>query len=650
MSSTEFGWESLLHTDVPRECKLQRALFTTYDRAEECLLAEHLLPELLRLDRDPKSEGAERKYFLIELYERLKQLHDRIVVVSSMTREEGEADKGESGTYGWIWRSIRHLKVGNRGMAVQHAKLWMLHWGADGDGDKYLEIVVSSANLTRSAFKAQLQGAWRVCLKLETQSSEAKRRSWGVLPEFLRELALSAGEDGPLDPFVELLGRTYCPGGVTFVASVPGTYTRQELRRTPWGAAGLREITPAGRGSVSVGILAPFVGSWNVDALNRWCAAFEGAPDRLSLIWIDENHPWARNWILPEDTLNTLTEMDATLLHLLYEPNDSEATDLFHEEHRDVRDRWSHAKVYSFRRGNSRRLLVTSANFSPAAWGRQKDNGELTIDNFELGVCIEQAVWPLFDNLEPFERAHDAATVSELSGRGSAVILWARAVWDGKRIDVACRCEAKGDLKGEIKSGVEWTPITSWMSGDRGNLHTARLPWTDSERPPLLVQLTCEKETVSIPVFDERPSRDREDTLPPELDGDPEDMQRMRDELLFEQYGGRVAEEDEGKASTNGDEKKNGDSRIPDSFTVPAFDLARQHLRVVENWADRVKRIGTRDAEEFERELLRRDGELLIEAFKRQTEREGEKEAARAIGPKLAAEELTLRLKHFREA
>ncbi len=353
---------------------------------------------------------------------------------------------------------------------------------------------------------------------------------------------------------------------------------------------------------------------------------------------------------MPETTLHSLTEVNATLLHLRHEPNDSEATDLFHEEHRHADDRWSHAKVYSFRRGNSRRLLVTSTNFSPAAWGRQKHNGELTIDNFELGVCIEQAVWPLFDNLEPFERAHDAATVSELSGRGSALILWARAVWDGKRIDVACRCEAKGDLKGEIKSGVEWTPITSWTSGDRDNLHTARFPWTDSERPPLLVHLTCEEETVSIPVFDERPSRDREDTLPPELDGDPEDMQRMRDELLFEEYGGRVADEDEGEAPRNGDGKKNGDSRSPDSYTVPAFDLARQHLRVVENWAERVKRIGTRDAEEFERELLRRDGELLIEAFKRQTEREGEKEAARAIGPKLAAEELTLRLKHFREA
>ena len=53
---------------------------------------------------------------------------------------------------------------------------------------------------------------------------------------------------------------------------------------------------------------------------------------------------------------------------------------------------------------------------------------------------------------------------------------------------------------------------------------------------------------------------------------------------------------------------------------------------------------------EFERQVLRRDGELLIEAFKRQAERDGKKGPAWAIGARLAAEELTLRLKYFPEA
>ena len=57
MSSDEFEWESLLHTDAPSGCSLKAALFTTYDRADERLLAEHLLPLLLKLSREPDGEA-----------------------------------------------------------------------------------------------------------------------------------------------------------------------------------------------------------------------------------------------------------------------------------------------------------------------------------------------------------------------------------------------------------------------------------------------------------------------------------------------------------------------------------------------------------------------------------------------------------------
>ena len=163
MSKQEFTWDSLLKTDAPSGCSLKTALFTTYDRADERLLVEHLLPVLLRLSREPGGEGAERQYFLLELDKRLKQLHDKLVVVSSTAREEPtEAAETETGTYSWIWRSIRHLTVGSRGKAVQHSKLWLLHWSAgDESGVEYLEFVVSSANLTSAAFKGQLQAARR---------------------------------------------------------------------------------------------------------------------------------------------------------------------------------------------------------------------------------------------------------------------------------------------------------------------------------------------------------------------------------------------------------------------------------------------------------------------------------------------------------
>lgn len=659
MSNAEFGWQSLLHTDVPPACPLQAALFTTYDRADERLLAEHLLPLLLRLSREPDGEGAERQYFLLELDRRLKQLHDRLVVVSSTAREEpGDAGEGESGTYGWIWRSVRHLTVGKRGKAVQHAKLWLLHWGAPhAGGVERLEIAVSSTNLTRAAFKGQLQAAWRACLELRPQHSEARLRRWGVLPEFLRELAAQAGDDARVEPFVRLLARADCPEGVWFIASVPGTHSRQVLRRTPWSAAGLRPIMPSGRGTVSAAVLCPFVGSWGADALQQWCAHFDGSPARLSLVWIDKHHPWApdrrRKWTLPQGTLETLTEVGATLLKLRHEPGDPDGTDRFHEEHRPNADaRWSHAKVYALWRGTSRRLLVTSANFSPAAWGRQNAAGELTIENFELGVCIEQAPWPLND-LEIFDSEQDAATVPELPSRGSALIPWARAEWDGNKVDVECRCDPDRELACALRSGSEWIPIGNWTADADGRLRSAQIPWVDAKHPPLLVQVTCELESVSIPVFDARPLRDRENLIPPEVD---ENLaQTLRDALLFEQYGGRVAPDSSGvepadSAGESGEEDEGGVPERSDSFSVPAFALARRHLGVVDSWADRVKHTAAGETGALEREWLRRDGELLIEAFERQAERDGMDGPAWALGARLAAEELTLRVKHFREA
>ncbi|MFI5455026.1 MAG: hypothetical protein ACHRXM_06200 [Isosphaerales bacterium] len=561
-------------------------------------------------------------------------------------------DEGDSGTYEWIWRSIRRLTVGSQSKAVQHAKLWLLHWVAkDDNGIEYLELVVSSANLTRAAFKGQIQAAWRACIELRPQGSAARLNGWGVLPHFLRELATSAGKSGRLDPFVELLARGDCPEGVTFVASVPGTHSRQVLRRTPWGTSGLRKIAHFGRGTVRVSILCPFIGSWDTDSLTRWCGTFEGSTNRLELVWIDKNHPWARaeRWLLPKATLNTLTELDATLLKLRHQPNDSEKTDLFHEDHRSQDDRWSHAKVYSFKRGSSQRVLVTSANLSTAAWGRQNDDGELTIENFELGVCIEQNTWP-FDDLNPFDSEQDAATVSELPSRGFSLIMWAQAVWDGKNVDVDCRCEGDGELAGEVNCAGEWTRITNWKVGADSRVRSTHVPWLDSKQPPLFVKLTCDQDTLRVPVFDERPSRDRENTIPPEVD---EDLaQAMRDELLFEEYGGYVAADTVDAAVTlvieDGDE--GGGSIRPDSYDVPAIVLARRHLGVVDNWANQVKRAAERRTGEFEREVLQRDGELLIEAFKRQADRDEKKESAWAIGARLAAEELTLRLKYFREA
>ena len=647
MSSPEFGWQPLLHTDVPANCALKAALFTTYDRADERLLVEHLLPHFLKLGHEPDSEGTERQYFLLELDRRLKQLHDRIVVVSSMAREEpGDAEENASGTYGWIWRSIRQLTVGSRGRAVQHAKLWMLHWGAGADGVEYLELVISSANLTRAAFRGQLQAGWRACIELHPKRSEERLKRWGMLPAFLRELDRSADEEQRLDPFLELLARGDCPEGVSFVASVPGKYSRQTLRSLPWGAAGLREIVPAGAGRVGVAILSPFAGSWDAIVLGRWCDRFEGSPDRLKLVWIDKHHPWAGKWILPAATLKTLGS-DSLLQHR-HNSNEANETDLFHEEHRPADDRWCHAKVYSFKRGHSRRLLVTSANFSPAAWGRENADGELTIENFELGVCIEQGLWP-FDDLETFDDLQDVATVPQLPVRDGNTISWASAGWDGTTVEVRCRCKVPHGLKGRIQSFGGSTSFSHWEEDPNSRLLLARVAWTDARKQPTSVELTCEQSTVIVAIFDGRPAADRENSLPPEVD---EDLaQTMRDELLFELYGGLVASDGLGLTPTASDDDgisdEDGGPGRPDSYDVPAFESARRHLGVVDIWADRVKAVAERTTAEFELGVLRRDGEFLIAAFKRQMDRDGQNGADWKLGAKLAAEELAVRLKHI---
>ena len=166
---------------------------------------------------------------------------------------------------------------------------------------------------------------------------------------------------------------------------------------------------------------------------------------------------------------------------------------------------------------------------------------------------------------------------------------------------------------------------------------------------------------ISVVVFDERPSLERQDTLPPEVDKDL--GQLMRDELLFEQYGGQIAEdgvnEDTSGVGPDGAEpeadpppewgpEKPTTGHV-DSYAVPAFVAARKHLGVVDNWADQVNREANRSGGTFELQMLRRDGEFLKEAFQRQEKRDKEQSPAKAIGARLAAEEMTLRLEHFPE-
>lgn len=644
-----FGWQSLIKSVAPKGCALAAALLTTYDRAEARLLAETLLPEWMGLSHIPSgSDALEQTCFSLELDARLKNLHNRIVVVSSTLREdcvqaETAADQGH---YPWIWRSIRQLTVGKAGQAVQHAKLWLLHWVHPEQGE-YLEIVVSSANLTRSAFQGQIQAAWRVCLPLLSKPSKVRSSAWGVLPEFVRALADSCGDSTHLVQFSDLLARADCPEGVSFIASVPGTHPP----RSRWGAFGLRSATPSGRGAVKVSISCPFVGAWRTDSLGQWCMQFESTPQHLSLAWIEKDHPWAHFWLLPAATLTELVKAGSTLLQLTLQPDNDKLSRHFHEEHRSNDRRWSHAKVYAFQRGNSIRLLLTSANFSQAAWGKLERSGNLTIDNFELGVCIAQADWPL-GQLPEFEKFDSLATHEDKLIRGNCLIPWAEASWDGENI--LLECKSLSTLEGEVLSLKAPLKITRWLKSG-GALLTTQIPWADTKTFPRSVVLQCETETLNVPIFDVREPAARELSFPEEISDS--DVQALSDQLLLERYGGKAVTEDEvdfdtpvshdddtlGDVSTSS-LKRDGprDAASADSYAVASFVEARLMLDIVDNWAKLVVQ-AQRGSSAFTLDGLQRDGSLLKAAFDRKAS------AKSGMGAVLAAEELALRLKHWRQ-
>ncbi|MDD4977889.1 MAG: hypothetical protein PHI29_04590 [Gallionella sp.] len=646
-TNQSLGWASLLDSKAPEGAVLLGALFTTYDRTDERLLVEDVLPSLLGLKHGP-FDLVERSFFLLELDERLKQLHDRIVVVSSTLRDEpGDDDSAMSaGIYGWVWRSIRQLTVGKNGDAVQHAKLWMLHWTKDGA--EFLEIVVSSCNLTRSAFRHQIQAAWRVCLPLQQKSTNVRLNGWGVLPEFMRALASSSGGETHLDGFINLLSRADCPQGITFVASVPGSHDR----RTPWGAAGLRDIIPAGRGTTSATVFSPYIGSWDENSLNQWCAYFEGKPERISLVWIDKDHPWSDKWILPTSTLKNHVGVGGALLHLRHDGIDQKKSNSLHVEHRTSDIRWSHAKLYAFKRGRTQSLLLTSANFSTSAWGKV-EGGKLTIKNFELGVCIEQANSP-FENLSKFLDISNAATSSNKLIIGSRLISWAQATWDGKNILVECR--SKKEVTGQIISRKKSPRISQWKKTTNG-IHSTSIPWKDEKNAPASVLLKCETEQLNVVVFDSRKLKDRERSLPDEIDES--EVQSIRDRLLFEQYGGKAVTdiESEPDAEVDADlpqdgdnqnaDDSNGDTSVNnnDSYAVEALTAARQKLNVVDNWAARVIQAEQVSSERV-LEMLSRDGRLLMEAFTR-LHAQAEEGGSHNTGAIIAAEEMELRLKQL---
>lgn len=650
----KFNWTSLLDSAAPEGARLKSALLTTYDRADENLLVEHLLPQMLRLDRRPCTEERGQQYFLLELDRELKRLRDKFIIISSAMRDEGDAaDDSVPLLYSWIWQSIRHLVVGKNRRAVQHAKLWMFHWASPDAGDsEYLELVVSSANLTMSAFKSQLQTAWRLCLPLNSRPTLSNRNSWDQLPAFIDVLGQSTGKPHFLLPFSRLLARVRCPVDVVFIASVPGVHSPAQLKSTPWGSAALASAKPAGRGQVSVSILSPFIGSWSDSGINEWAANFGGNLGTLNLLWIDTAHPWAGNWRMPPSTSAVLNNGSVQALrHLRHLPGTKDECDLLHVDQTedDIATRWSHAKIYAFSRAANHMLLLTSANFSPSAWGRVRKNGSLEICNFELGVCVPQKGSP-FSRLNILKE--DIALSDEILSVRSSGITWVDASWNGRQVLVVCRVYGGAEVKGKVSSKSKSVCLS--VQTPNAKLLEWMVDWKTMAHPPISIELICGAQMLRVAVSDEREWTEKQISIPDGLDLNR--AEQIHDELLLERYGGRIAEQidspdgedqsvvESSPAQPPTKDRMRGQPMRTDQYGVLAFEAARDQFRIVDNWLSQMRRACAKEEDTTEAQALARDGYLLIDVFKRIQVR-GQ---ANATGAVLAHEEIELNLKHLK--
>jgi hypothetical protein len=163
-------------------------------------------------------------------------------------------------------------------------------------------------------------------------------------------------------------------------------------------------------------------------------------------------------------------------------------------------------------------------------------------------------------------------------------------------------------------------PLKDWeRSKHDRRLRRSAIAWREPWASPFVVELTCEGKILSVPVFDARPHAEREDTLPPEVEVDADTAQVMRDRLLFEQYGGRLADPDNSPidyggsagndATVDPEYSEGGDHG--DSYAVPVFILARQHYTVVDNWAETAQKVVLASAHPDTRIVVIRDGERL---------------------------------------
>lgn len=599
---------------------VEAALLTTYNSPDATLLVEDLLPRWFGLDREMSSDDAGNRLFLAELEAELQRRRGKLAVFSSAAR------LGPENTH-WIWSHVTRHFVGARGPAVQHAKLWLFH-RVDNAGAERLDIHVSSTNLTRSALREQVQAGFRCIVLLKPTTSSAALRSWGGLIPFLQELGSHAGPAGvaSVAPWMRLFARCRCPEGVIFIASVPGTH-----RGSYWGVRALGKALRLPAHS-SLDILVPTVGHWTKGQIKSWAKAIGTLPKRVGLAWVPKGHPWAKHWQLPAEVVAALKGSKITLLAL--GEADEGGRERLHHRFGPFDDRWPHAKVYWFERVASPRVLVTSANWSPSAWGIVATGNQLHIENFELGVLLSGQKRPL-RTLK--EMTVSPATVNlERDTEGTAP--WAHATFDG-------HCLVVQTVKGTVvpreitvvdPDGQRLRLRVRWKSTVALLETTIRRVWKIG---PSVVVIMLGAAEQWLPVQDLRPAEASQElplSRPPGIDED--DLKRLRAAFLEERYGGKFVDEDPGHGGgPSGAEPLTGSVATAGDYSVWLLDEARRVLAVVDTWVSTFAKMQSTDFHD----AIERDGRELLKNWREEISSGGR----RNIALKVACDELSARLR-----
>jgi hypothetical protein len=408
---------------------------------------------------------------------------------------------------------------------------------------------------------------------------------------------------------------------------VPGTH-----RGSDWGVRALGDALRLPARS-EVDILVPTVGGWTKDQITSWARAVGTLPKRIGLAWVPKGHPWAKRWELPAAAVAGLKDSGTSLLAL--GEADGDGRQRLHHRFGAYDERWPHAKVYWFERGASPRVLVTSANWSPSAWGILTGRGQLHIKNFELGVLLPAQKRPLRTLKEMTASPAVVDAVRDIEGTAP----WAHAMFDGRRLTVQIVKEQVAphqimviDAEGHrLKLKVRWKPVEGLLQA------ALKRVWKTGPSVVVLVLREADHWFSVQDLRDSEASQEHPLSRPPGMDED--ELKRLRAALLEERYGGKLMDDDEpspGGGSTSVELAMNAVTAVGD-YSVWLLDEARRVLAVVDTWATAFAKMQSTDL----RDVIERDGRQLLRLWREEISEGGRRKGALIV----ACDELHARLR-----